>query len=110
MRTRLDSVKLGLVIVLAFASCAGIQERVEKLRAQRVEIVDDKDQVKMDVEKELRTLNERVTRLEAELAKAKEARPAPQPVTVAPPPVATESPPAAKVGTARKGPDKSDVF
>jgi hypothetical protein len=83
LKTRLSpfgSAGLATVVTLiAVASCGGIQERVEKLRAQHVEIVDEHDQVKMDVEKDVRALTERVTKLEAELAKLREAPPAAPP-------------------------------
>lgn len=81
----------GLVAVLVVAalgigSCAEVQERLDLLRVRRIELIDDKEQTKLDVEIELRSLRERVTKLEADLAAVK-ATPAP----VAPAPMTSSS-------------------
>ncbi|HSO41137.1 MAG TPA: hypothetical protein VLT33_51780 [Labilithrix sp.] len=57
----------SLVALYAVASCGGIQERLEVLRAERVEIVDERGVVKMDLEKQIRALEERVQKLETAL-------------------------------------------
>lgn len=64
------------VACVGAASCAGVQERLDLLRARKIELIDDKEQTKLDVETELRTLRDRVAKLEAELAAAKVTAPA----------------------------------
>lgn len=64
------AVGLGFAVAVAVAGCNGSQERIEVLRAGRVEIVGAKGEPKIDVEKQLRALDERVVRLEAELKAA----------------------------------------
>lgn len=54
---------------VALAACGGINEKLETLRAERIEIVDDKGVAKLDVEKQLRALEERIERLETALAR-----------------------------------------
>jgi hypothetical protein len=56
--------------VLVLPSCnGGIKESVDTLRAQHLEIVDTKGATQMDVGDRIRALEERVQKLEAELAK-----------------------------------------
>ncbi len=73
---RRPSVHLGLLVVvplgvLGVASCKGIEERLDVLRARRIELVDDDDKVTLDVGRDVRRLEERVTKLETELRAAK---------------------------------------
>lgn len=77
------------VAAVGAASCGGVQERLDLLRAKKIELVDDKDQTKLDVEVELRTLRDRIAKLEADLAAAKAA-----------PPAASSTPPSAVPVTA----------
>lgn len=53
-----------LVAMFAVASCQGIQERVDVLRAKKIEIIGDDDKAKMDLESEVRELRDRVAKLE----------------------------------------------
>jgi len=87
-----SSAGLGSAITLvAVASCAGIEQRVELLRADRVEIVDEKGIVKLDVEKQIRALEERIARLEAAAAAAAQVpAPAPPPAPAPAPAVPSE--------------------
>ena len=121
----------GLVCVVTFialASCDGIQSRVEMLRAEHLEIIDDKGTTKMDVEKQIRALEERIVKLEAA-----QAAPPPAPTavpsasgsaapsatpdaSVAPPdaaavdPLAPRRSPGRQFPTAPKAPPRTDVF
>lgn len=64
-----------VVAMGAIASCQGIQERVDVMRAKKIEIIGDDDKTKMDVEAELRALRERVATLEAQLDAGREGGP-----------------------------------
>jgi hypothetical protein len=64
----LPSIGRTLVALGALASCQGITQSVETLRAERVEIVDDKGAVKVEVAAKLASLEARVQKLEAALA------------------------------------------
>lgn len=94
------------VAALGVASCAGVQERLDLLRAKKIELIDDHEQTKLDVESELRSLRDRVAKLEADLAAAK-AAPAP-PIASPPAPASAPTPQAdagADAGKARpRGP------
>ena len=95
------------LIVFGIASCQGITQNVETLRAERVEIVDDKGGVKMDVATKIRTLEDRIAKLEAALEKVekKQAEAQTAPIVVTPPPSTT-----AKPKPPTPNPAKSDVF
>lgn len=62
---------LVVVVPLGVASCQGVQERLDVLRARRVEIVDENEKVTVDVGRDVRRLEERVAKLEAEVRAAK---------------------------------------
>ena len=112
------------VTFLALASCAGVQERLEMLRAEHIEIIDDKGTVKMDVEKQIRALEERIAKLEAASPHAAAPTPTPTPSASttadasAPTPNAADADPLAppRHGPARqapaqpKGASKTEVF
>lgn len=70
---------LTLAGVAGIAACGGggIQERVDSFRAEHVEIIDDRGVVKMDVEKQVRALEERIKTLEAALERRGHAENAP---------------------------------
>ncbi len=93
----------AVLIILGIASCQGITQNVETLRAERIEIVDDKGGVKMDVATKIRTLEERVQKLEVALEKQERERAA-APATVTPTPATPPAPSAKPKAT------KSDVF
>ncbi len=73
----------SLLLLLGLAACDGVQQRVDVLRAKKIEIVGDDDKAKLDLETEVRALNERVATLEAKLATASNA-PAPLAADAAP--------------------------
>lgn len=74
---------LTCVVTLAgvggIAACGGggTQERLDTLRAEHVEIIDDKGVVKMDVEKQVHALEDRIKTLEAALERRALAESAP---------------------------------
>ena len=75
----------ALTCVLTLAGVGGVtacggggtQERLDTLRAEHVEIIDDKGVVKMDVEKQVHALEERIKTLEAALERRAHAESAP---------------------------------
>lgn len=60
---------VGVVLVTLFAaiSCQGIQQRVDVLRAKKIEIIGEDERTKIDLEAEVLKLRARVTALEARL-------------------------------------------
>jgi len=69
----MKSITKACLIALGIMSCQGVTQNVETLRAERIEIVDGKGAVQMDVATKIRTLEERVQKLEAALEKERAA-------------------------------------
>lgn len=70
MTNRTKDLAVGCFVgVMASVSCAGITSTVETLRARRIHLVDESDQLQVDVGAELASLRTRVERLEAAAAK-----------------------------------------
>lgn len=78
-----STLRTSLLVILGLTACDGVQQRVDVLRAKKIEIVDDDDRAKLDLETEVRALRERVATLEAKLATASNA---PAPLTAGAPP------------------------
>ncbi len=107
-----NALRVAVVALFGIASCQGIQERLDVLRVKKIEIIDDDDRSKMNVETELRTLKERVAKLEADLAKMQSVPP-PSPTPPPPPaPAASDAGarPAARTAKPPPGPPSGDLY